>query len=222
MNTIMTMAEACKLSYERAPKLEGYRTYPIFWGTTQSFVFVNHENVICAFRGTQGTALWDWVTDIRFTRKRLSGAYGRFHRGFLDAANTVYSQHYARARILGRDRRIWLTGHSLGAGIALSQLALLGARQPKALLRIEGVVTFGGPRITNKEGERWMEQLPVDIVNFQAVGDRICHLPPKVFGYKHVGSVVMLPKTTINPLGDHSMEGSYIPRLESCRRLLCK
>jgi hypothetical protein len=57
---LQTLVRAAAEAYRRQPQLPGYRAYPVFWGSTQSYVFVNGETLIVAFRGTQPTSVWDW------------------------------------------------------------------------------------------------------------------------------------------------------------------
>lgn len=218
MVSLSDAGEACYAVFTANGELPSFHRYRIDWGSNQSAVFLRPTDQIHAFRGTQPTSLWDWVTDIKIRKKFLDQAAGKWHRGFLDAANMLYSQHTARLAVSGPSRSVWFVGHSLGAAIATSMLAIIAARDPKLLSVIQGVALFGAPRVTNAAGATWLSakladhQVPVHRV--VARGDLVASVPPYILGYRHI-----VPETLRLPgrrwATDHSMKRVYLPQLRA-------
>ena len=137
-------------------------------GDTQVMVMSNAKAVFVVFRGSEAATgslsktVYDWIlTDFNFLKKYIS-AWGkdiRVHRGFYNALEIVYPrlkelvlQHLAagQAGTLGSAtpvlaKRLWITGHSLGAGIA----PLAAFRLAKDGIPVQGVSTYGEPRVGN-------------------------------------------------------------------------
>ena len=84
---------------------------------TQCYLAWNDALAIVAFRGTQADSLQDLITDAAIpvgTWDQLPGEL--VHSGFLEALDAVW-QDIAQAEEL-KHRRVWFTGHSLGAALA--------------------------------------------------------------------------------------------------------
>ncbi|KAL2609052.1 hypothetical protein R1flu_027625 [Riccia fluitans] len=76
-------------------------------------------HLIVACRGTADA--YDALTDLNFIHRTMSLAVGSAHAGFLDRAKTIPLEYFRR--LLVRNEKIVLTGHSLGGAVA-SLLAL--------------------------------------------------------------------------------------------------
>ncbi len=181
----LSCALASKLSYSAADVVEGQQS----WGfqsikflhavDTQCFVAVGDQVVLVAFRGTENAA--DWMADFNafFTVR----PYGNIHRGFYHAFNDIRPALEAALPKM-QNRKLILTGHSLGgalATVAAAEWHTSGAFKPSA------VVTFGQPRvgfsslktfIANKFGDRYSR--------FVNDTDIVTRVPP---GYSHVGKL---------------------------------
>jgi hypothetical protein len=114
---------------------------------TQVLVAGAADHAVVVFRGTAGGR--DILTDLMFRKVAFqagpAGAppVGRVHRGFAAALDSVWSRVLAAAQDVGRDRPLFVGGHSLGAALAqLAALRLAGHGQPVA-----GVYTYGSPRV---------------------------------------------------------------------------
>lgn len=116
------------------------------------------------------------------------------HKGFADAALQVYG--FAKPLLQpGYDTRV--TGHSLGGAAAVIVLMLL----KEDGLALGPAITFGQPKVTNRDGSRTYRSLPLlRIVNDQ---DPVPLLPPfDLFSlldegpYQHVGPEVVLKDGT--------------------------
>ena len=128
------LARICERSYRDSTGCAGEVEYLI----------TEHEGAtVIAFRGTEATRWWsnggwrDIIRDVRFMPwydRRIGWA----HSGFLKGAQTAIDQ------ILEIDLAgpIYVTGHSLGAGIATCAAAILKAQG----FDVREAVLFGTPR----------------------------------------------------------------------------
>src|SRR5262249_54451343 len=83
-------------------------------------------------------------------------------------------------KVLGA-KPVWLTGHSLGAA-----LATLAAARWAAGHRVQGLYTFGSPRVGNAA---FAATVPGPCYRFVNNNDVVTRLPPPGLfaGYRHVG-----------------------------------
>jgi predicted lipase len=91
-------------------------------------------------------------------------------------------------------------GHSLGASLAvLASIGYYLSDYPYQNNQIS-VVSFGQPRLGNKEFAHSLNQLPYAsrIHRIVADGDLIAQIPPKIFGYYHsIGQKTIYPNYTV-------------------------
>jgi triacylglycerol lipase len=119
-----------------------------------------------AFRGTQ--TVGDLRLDARYTQRRDTVLEIYLHQGFADAANELLPLLLPHLR---EDYTTILTGHSLGGAVAAVVTLHLEARgfAVKA-------VTFGQPKVTNKEGARMHAN--VNLTRFVNGRDLVPLVPP--------------------------------------------
>lgn len=110
--------------------------------------------IIVAFRGTDRsstswTSFWkDWgewiATDaVAIPTSPGNGIRGSVHKGFWDSLSAIRSQ-ITRSVIShgGKNKKVWITGHSLGGG----QAALFASHlQFSSDVNVQGIYTFGAP-----------------------------------------------------------------------------
>lgn len=109
------------------------------------------------------------------------------HKGFRDDAVKIYADVKP---YLKKNYSIRVTGHSLGAAIAAINAGYLH----KDGFKVDRLVTFGGPKVTDKEGKK---AVPSSIIPTRVVHDDdvVSMLPPSGFlfgSYQHFGPEVIL------------------------------
>lgn len=152
---------------------------------TQSFVVSKDNHIVVCFRGTgSGT---DWITDAKLFKTNSSDNQGRVHSGFKSSLDAVWSRIERKINTFGDDKKIFFTGHSLGA--ALAQLAAYRQASTDAR-RIGGVYVFGSPRVGNQDykaayDKRLLSKTFLHINN----KDLVPKVPPRILGYRHLGKL---------------------------------
>ena len=118
------------------------------------------DNVYLVFRGTDSTG--DWLQDLRMTQTRLRPAMvpksGRadwesaaLETGVLTIYDTCRESILEKLQGYGPTRRLFVTGHSLGAGMAIACLPDILANTPFTGDRAPVTYTFAGPRVANRD-----------------------------------------------------------------------
>lgn len=191
----MLLARAAQQAYLANSTLDEYAPHLIVKGPVEAVVFVGRDDLIVAFRGTESLA--DVRLDLKFRKKILNGAPGKWHRGFVDGLWRVQLHIETRLGFSNRIKPIYITGHSLGGALAVVHAAHLFIRGEHD--RVQNVVTFGAPRVANWASKRWLDsKYQAKIIQYRIPGDRVPHLPPVWLGYHHVGQPVYLGQPTKN------------------------
>ncbi len=153
--------------------------------STQCFVASNREFAVVAFRGSE---VWrrrsgfdarvvaaDFMTNADFWLADWTDG-GKVHRGFKNALEEVWVDLFPHLVVLQRRGcRIWMTGHSLGAALATLAADRFG--------EVQGVFTFGSPRVGNR---RFKENYSIRTYRFVNGNDMVTRVPPSGL-YVHVG-----------------------------------
>mgnify|MGYP002780822186 CR=1 FL=1 len=160
---------------------------------TQAFLLSNSEVIVLAFRGTQMRCLRDWMTDIRFSLVPSCG--GQVHRGFSLALDLIWDEVMAQLnRCHSSQKAIFVTGHSLGAGLA----TLAASRLQNKDHNVHSLYTFGSPRVGDREFERcFTAEMGLRTFRFVNHNDVITQIPPRSLGYRHVGLVLYFDSTGV-------------------------
>jgi hypothetical protein len=192
------LARACELAYFSEP--EGAARFRselsleaklISVDNTQVYVAVNDQAIVVAFRGSEAPTTLDGLKDWLLTNANnylilpegrsgsefaAAGVGARFHRGFLDALEMVWTPLLAAVDQLlkAKERPLWVTGHSLGGALAL----LTAWRLSRNFIAVQEIVTFGAPMIGNDAAAKAFERaFSGKIFRYVDLEDVVPHLP---------------------------------------------
>lgn len=144
---------------------------------------------IVSIRGTETKYVKSVLTDAQYT-KQFDPKLGIFvHTGFHKAARELYDSLATRLDTAYSTR---ITGHSLGGALAV----LLSYYLTVDGYRLERTVTFGQPKVTNREGVEKFKG--VDLLRVINARDPVAYVPPLSFvtalnsPYQHAGGALVL------------------------------
>jgi triacylglycerol lipase len=105
----------------------------------------------------------------------------KVHKGFKEGLDEVWEMlHTYLEDLRQKNKKIWITGHSLGAALA----NLAGDRYKDNL---QGLYTFGSPRVGNNDSKA---NFSVNAYRFINNNDIVTKVPPKdLLGFQHVGEL---------------------------------
>jgi hypothetical protein len=156
---------------------------------TQAFVASDDKNVVLAFRGT--SAPQDFVIDVR--ARLVETPLSAVHAGFGAAIESVWPQVGTEVRKQwSADKTLWVTGHSLGAALAVLAGALMPSDMP-----VFQIATFGQPRVGDKEFAATFKTRRLKLYRFVNNNDIVPTIPSRFVPgsltpprfYQHVGDL---------------------------------
>lgn len=159
----------------------GWESESINGGSMQGYVIDAGEDSIITFRGTERNE-YDIVQDLRFIGVKTE--QGSMHGGF---AKGYAALHPQVIKLLDKyqTKRVWITGHSLGGGLAVVCAHRLLIETD---YQIAGVMTFGQPKVVrNRLSSYLTPRLDGKYVFFVNDMDPVTRL---ISPYEHFGHMV--------------------------------
>ena len=150
---------------------------PFASGDTQGFVAWDEACVIVSYRGTESVGDWLLNASVVPTERPYGRVHGGFSAGF-ETVRTLVEDALQQSHV--NNKRLWLTGHSLGGALATITAAELVGQHA-----VTGVYTYGQPKTVGARAARLFRQRYQGRFNrFVNDDDIVPGVPP---GYRHVG-----------------------------------
>lgn len=168
--------------------------------------------IILAFHGTESAG--DAITDAAFVKASASelGLSGSVHRGFLEAFKSSWPaikkqiMAYAKKHVKDvKQLEYIVVGHSLGGALASLGAAKIASdsdlvlAKPNTQSNQVKAFTYASPRAFEEKAARnYNSKIGIsNTVRFWISGDPVTTVPLGLLGYKHVGTSVKIPATSI-------------------------
>ena len=137
---------------------------------TQAILTTFKGNIILSFRGTEATSIKDIKADAK-AKTTSCETGGNIHSGFKQAYDNVRLNIENKLKEDDlKDKRLFITGHSLGGAIAT-----VAAKKIKHEGGISACYTFGSPRVGDDE---WVATIKTPIYRVVNAADCVTMLPP--------------------------------------------
>lgn len=191
---------------------------PHLWIFThrEPFAFVSwtdEGSVYVAIRGTESVD--DWVSDIDADQAKydLVSGYGKVHDGFLKLYKTMSAAILQALTLPPDPKRLFITGHSLGSGLATLAVPHIITHSPYTPQKLPIVhYNLASPRVGNPTFASTYNANHVPTYRIVNTSDAVPDLPASVFGhlvYQHVGTPVDYTAQYGSLAGNHSASSSY-------------
>ncbi len=160
----------------------------------QCYIRIKGKSATITFRGTNSSV--DRYKNLMFCRK--CNPYENVnpkicvHSGFLSAYKNENVRERIHSIVEKGAEHVTLTGHSLGAAMAVLCALDLQYNFPKIDYE---VYLYGCPRVGNAAFKRSYNKRLIKTVRVENGNDIVCKVPPALFGYRHVGSCFHIGKS---------------------------
>eukprot|EP00656_Telonema_subtile_P051315 TRINITY_DN686_c0_g1_i3.p1 TRINITY_DN686_c0_g1~~TRINITY_DN686_c0_g1_i3.p1 ORF type:complete len:306 (-),score=35.24 TRINITY_DN686_c0_g1_i3:31-948(-) len=157
---------------------------------TQAFVGSNDGDIVVSFRGSSNLVNWIENLYVRHVDRYPKCDGCLVHSGFYTAWSSLKDGIVAEVQSLLKAQpkaRVFLTGHSLGASLAVLAAAELHFSHGIA---IEAVYTYGEPRVGNAAFRDFYNQGTHLSWRLTHDHDPVPHLPLQSMGFSHISTEV--------------------------------
>ena len=177
----------------------------VFRGTENKLVdFVTDSKIVKTRLSDEGWAngLVNEIQPQDGTPQQLQNGWGEAHIGFVGGMNSVTEgrlldkiRSLAGKQKEGQDIGVWIAGHSLGGALAtLFAAKVLDEMEGGLNVRLDGLYTFGSPRVGNPQFERKMTDVAqrnnTALVRVRNNHDTVTRVP--FWNYEHVGKLAQI------------------------------
>lgn len=146
----------------------------------EAYRLQTRDDLVIVCRGTEANENDIW-TDMRVWPTKTP--WGRVHTGFHEEVTDLWANICEDLkRSTNRDKNFYITGHSLGAGMAT--LMTRRCESEDALPNPVELFTYGSPRAGWRQ---YIDTITTVHHRFVNNNDIICRLPTAFMGYKHHG-----------------------------------
>ena len=150
-----------------------------------AYILENDTDMIIACRGTEVKQISDVKADLSISR--TSVRVGKVHIGFNHYVDKIWTGILSRGVVAREhDRKVWMTGHSLGAAMA----TIIAYRYATMDLvpNPSGLFTYGSPRVGDRKFINYFNTLPFEHHRWVNDGDIVTKIPFAPFFY-HCGKM---------------------------------
>ena len=159
----------------------GYTGHKFFENDgAQCHAFWNKEEYVLAFRGTEPSEITDLLADLNAI-PRGAMTHGLVHSGFRGECDKLWDDIVAHHANGHKDKKLWITGHSLGGA-----MATIATSRFEEFTKVEQLTTFGSPRVGTRKFVKHIETKHMRFVNNN---DIVTKVPLMLMGYKHHGEL---------------------------------
>lgn len=155
---------------------------------TQCFTTEDDKNIYLSFRGTEIDKIRDAMTDVNILRRKLGNGSG-VHSGFFRAATSIFDEVAGEIDRRDRNKNLCVTGHSLGADIAILVSYFLAVNG----MRVSMVYPIAPARPGDESFREEYDDLLYDVTFcHMRHRDIVPRVPPRVLGNSHVGQTIYI------------------------------
>ena len=183
-NKMARLAELAYLDGKEAKnkmKALGYTGHKFFENDgAQCHAVWNKEEYVLAFRGTEPSEISDVLADLNAI-PRGAMTHGLVHSGFRNECDKLWDDivlHHGKGH---QEKKLWITGHSLGAAMATIATSRFEETQ-----KVEQLTTFGSPRVGTR---KFVKHIETNHMRFVNNNDIVTKVPLFIMGYKHHGEL---------------------------------
>ena len=148
----------------------------------QCYAVWNRSEYVLCFRGTEPTEIGDVLADLN-AKPVQSQTDGWVHAGFKGELDKLWPQikdHHVKHK----DKRFYITGHSLGAAMATIACSRFENR-----VKVWELYTFGSPRAGTQS---FIDEIKTPHYRIVNNNDIVTTVPPMIMFYRHHGDLTYI------------------------------